>query len=168
MGSQAFNDCNNIQSVSVFVPNPKDPNIQQNSFSAKTYTNATLYIPSISYDKYYWDTKWSQFANLGKTTWTYDRYPSSDDTEISENTGSLPDGSSIDVGIKGGVFVELPQNLVEITVERNKNFGGSIINNGGNRDEGWQQDGQPARWCLCTEVCQQEHEGLPEVMPFCL
>lgn len=57
---KAFSGCSNLTKVYTYTIEPTT--INQTTFS--NYTTADLYVPTTSYNNYYWDTEWSQFGNL--------------------------------------------------------------------------------------------------------
>ena len=64
-------------------------NIGQNTFS--NYETATLHVQKTSYDTYYWNTQWSQFAKIEEFEGTYKQWLINNETDyvIDDNTGVI-------------------------------------------------------------------------------
>lgn len=62
LGSQAFNGCNALASVTVLAKNP--PLVNGDEVFAGAYENATLYVPKGSVDAYKTAEVWKQFKNI--------------------------------------------------------------------------------------------------------
>ena len=56
----AFSGCSRLAKVYTYTIEPTT--INQNTFS--NYETTDLYVPTTSYNNYYWDTEWSQFRSL--------------------------------------------------------------------------------------------------------
>ena len=134
----AFSGCNNLSKVYTYTVEPT--NIYEETFEKSVYTNATLYVPSVSLLNYFWDTGWKRFLNLATFDEPYDYFYVNNDYTLNDDTGYIEgeDGKKPDVDINagGGIIVEgnqgddeTPnQNLGDVTVNQNGNgVGGSII-----------------------------------------
>ncbi len=166
IGSTAFYDCNlktltipsSVKSIgsNAFSRNPLEKvyatsvlpiAISQDAFSA--WTTATLYVPkddendwNATYDAYYWDTQWSQFASLQSWTPQYEYFYLEDDYEM--ETGEIPGTDDkdpdADLGKESGFIVDedAHQDMGEVNIDSDGENGGSIIAEGGSEgsDEG--------------------------------
>ena len=56
VGSDAFGNCDNIKDVYTYIIDPLQ--LDQTTFSAEVFKNATLHVPETAQNKYYWDTQW--------------------------------------------------------------------------------------------------------------
>lgn len=134
----AFSNCHNLSKVYTYTVEPT--NIYEETFDKSVYTNATLYVPSVSLLNYFWDTGWKRFLNLATFDEPYDYFYVNNDYTLNDDTGYIEgeDGKKPDVDINagGGIIVEgnqgddeTPnQNLGDVTVNQNGNgVGGSII-----------------------------------------
>ena len=134
----AFSYCNNLSKVYTYTVEPT--NIYEETFDKSVYTNATLYVPSVSLLNYFWDTGWKRFLNLATFDEPYDYFYVNNDYTLNDDTGYIEgeDGKKPDVDINagGGIIVEgnqgddeTPnQNLGDVTVNQNGDgVGGSII-----------------------------------------
>ena len=59
---QAFNGCNSLDSIVIYMDTP--PDIQENSFPANTYFNATLFVPQDCKEVYASTEVWNNFSNI--------------------------------------------------------------------------------------------------------
>lgn len=134
----AFINCHNLNKVYTYTVEPT--NIYEETFEKSVYTNATLYVPSVSLLNYFWDTGWKRFLNLATFDEPYDYFYVNNDYTLNDDTGYIEgeDGKKPDVDINagGGIIVEgnqgddeTPnQNLGDVTVNQNGDgVGGSII-----------------------------------------
>lgn len=60
IGDNAFENCSNLNKVYTYTVLPI--NIDQNTFT--NFKATTLYVPTQSYDNYYWSTQWGQFKEI--------------------------------------------------------------------------------------------------------
>jgi hypothetical protein len=138
IGNYAFSNCYNLYKVYTYTVEPT--NIYEETFEKLVYTNATLYVPSVSLLNYFWDTGWKRFLNLATFDEPYDYFYVNNDYTLNDDTGYIEgeDGKKPDVDINagGGIIVEgnqgddeTPnQNLGDVTVNQNGDgVGGSII-----------------------------------------
>lgn len=136
--NNAFSNCYNLNKVYTYTVEPT--NIYEETFEKSVYTNATLYVPSVSLLNYFWDTGWKRFLNLATFDEPYDYFYVNNDYTLNDDTGYIEgeDGKKPDVDINagGGIIVEgnqgddeTPnQNLGDVTVNQNGDgVGGSII-----------------------------------------
>lgn len=136
--NNAFSNCYNLNKVYTYTVEPTT--ISEETFDKSVYTNATLYVPSVSLLNYFWDTGWKRFLNLATFDEPYDYFYVNNDYTLNDDTGYIEgeDGKKPDVDINagGGIIVEgnqgddeTPnQNLGDVTVNQNGNgVGGSII-----------------------------------------
>lgn len=75
-------------------------NIGQNTFS--TYATATLYFPKQAYNNYYYNTQWSQFANLVEFDEPYKYFYLNKEFTLEDRFTGEPD---IDINPGGGIIV---------------------------------------------------------------
>lgn len=68
IGNNAFANCNNLNNVYTYTVLPI--NIDQNTFT--NFKATTLWVPTQSYDNYYWNTQWSQFREIKEFDEPYD------------------------------------------------------------------------------------------------
>ena len=138
IGNGAFSSCSNLRNVYTYTVEPTT--IYEETFSKYVYENATLYIPTVSFLNYYWDTGWKRFLNLATFDEPYDYFYVNNDYTLNDDTGYIEgeDGKKPDVDINagGGLIVEGSQddnetpnqNLGDVTVNQDGNgVGGSII-----------------------------------------
>lgn len=135
IGSGAFESCSNLKSIYAYMPNIIS--IANNTFT--NYTTSTLYIPEFLYNSYYYDTGWSQFTNIVKTTLKPDDYLSlytNSSNTMGEGEQRIPetsDGTPIDgeIDTQGSFTVEgnEPQTFdtVDQIVDPDNGQGGSLI-----------------------------------------
>ena len=134
IGSDAFR-CDNLKSIYAYMPNIIS--IPNGTFT--NYTTSTLYIPEFLYNNYYYDTGWSQFTNIVKTTLKpddYEKLPTNSDITMGEDVQRIPeksDGTPIDgeIDTQGSFTVEgdEPQTFdtVDQIVDPDNGQGGSLI-----------------------------------------
>lgn len=77
----AFQNYSGIKDYYVYVVDP----ISINMSSFANYTTATLHVPTQSYNNYYWNTQWSQFANLVEFDEPYERFYLQNDYTLAED-----------------------------------------------------------------------------------
>lgn len=138
IGESAFSGCGKLDDVYTYTVEPTS--IAENTFGADTYTNATLYVPAVSFFNYYWDKGWKRFLNLASFDEPYEYFYVNNDYVLDKNTGYIEgeDGKVPDADINaGGALVvegeqtdddEPHQNLGNVNVGHNGgNNCGSII-----------------------------------------
>ena len=133
--SSAFTGCSNLKTIYAYMPNIIT--IANNTFA--NYTTSQLYIPEFLYNNYYYDTGWSQFINIEKTTLKPDDYLSlytNSSNTMGEGEQRIPetsDGTPIDgeIDTQGSFTVEgdEPQTFdtVDQIVDPDNGQGGSLI-----------------------------------------
>ena len=143
IGSNVFSGASNLNSIYAYMPSIVP--IGQNTFS--TYQTATLYVPEFLYNSYYYDTQWSQFLNVMKTSLKPDDYitlPANGDIVFDDDDERIPDtsgGEHIDgeVGDEGGVTVigDDPQPFDEVDQDVDGDgTGGSLIGDDDGENQG--------------------------------
>ena len=132
--SEAFYGCNGIKTIYAYMPNIIT--IPNGTFA--DYTTSQLYIPEFLYNNYYYDTGWSQFININKTTLSPDDYlklPTNSDITMGEEDQRIPEtsaGTPIDgeINTQGSFTVEgdEPQAFNEVEqILNGEGQGGSLI-----------------------------------------
>lgn len=122
----AFAGCWNLNKVYTYTIEPTS--INQNTFS--TYSTATLYVPTTSYDNYYWDTEWNQFSKLEEFDEPYSYFYINKDYTLDEDEriDGTPDA---DLNPGGSLTVEGEDNQIidDLTVISDGDNGqsGSVI-----------------------------------------
>ena len=81
VGSIAFAGCSNLKDYYIYVVDPIS--IDMSSFS--NYQTATLHVPTQSYQNYYWNTQWSQFASLTEFDEPYTMFYTHSDYTLAED-----------------------------------------------------------------------------------
>lgn len=97
IGDNAFS-CENLKKVYTYTIEPV--NIGQNTFS--NYAAATLYVPRQAYNNYYYNTQWSQFANLVEFDEPYKYFYLNKEFILNDRFTGEPD---IDINPGGGIIV---------------------------------------------------------------
>lgn len=145
VGEDAFNMCYDIRIVKSKLVDPFS--IGQNTFNV--WDKATLYVPmteewTATYDKYYWDTQWSQFAHIQGWDPTIDNFYIDNDYEL--DSGTIGGAATLEIppfkdildGIEkpdadinpGGGFSVIKngeQHIKELTVKKDGTKGASVI-----------------------------------------
>ena len=134
IGDNAFTYCSKLKTIYAYMPDIIS--IGTNTFN--DYQHQQLYVPEFLYNNYYYDTNWSQFLNVNKTSLKpddYDRVPTNSDIVFADGDERIPDksdGTHVDgdINTQGSFTVEgdEPQNFD--TVDQNLNGegkGGSLI-----------------------------------------
>ena len=143
IGSNAFNGSSSLNTIYAYMPDIV--NITTTTFS--TYQTASLYVPEFLYNNYYYDTQWSQFLHVNKTSLNPDDYttlPTNSDIVFDEDDERIPDtsdGDHIDgeIGNEGGVTVigDEPQPFDEVDQDVDGDgTGGSLIGEDDGDNEG--------------------------------
>ena len=99
ISSSAFLSCG-LKRVYTYTVEPV--NIDQTSFDKSAYTSATLYIPLQARDNYYWNTQWSQFAELKEFDEPYKYFYLNKEFTLNDRFTGEPD---IDINPGGGIIV---------------------------------------------------------------
>ncbi|MBQ6049217.1 MAG: leucine-rich repeat domain-containing protein [Bacteroidaceae bacterium] len=133
IGDGAFQECPALKDVWTYTLVPQ--NIGQGTFS--NYTSTTLHVQKTSYDAYYWNTQWSQFASLTEFEGTYKQWLINNRTDyvIDDNTGVIDTDEDatgkIDPG--SGLISENEddeQEMGTIIIEADGSLVGSLIGHG--------------------------------------
>ena len=61
IGTSAFSNCNYLEKITCFIKNPEGYN-DDNRFPSRVYSNATLYVPYGTKDKYLAADGWNNFG----------------------------------------------------------------------------------------------------------
>lgn len=133
IGDYAFEYCPALKTVKSKLVDPFT--IGQSTFS--TWTTATLYVPmteewNATYNKYYWDTQWGQFAHIQGWDPSIPNFYLDNDYEL--NSGTIGNEEVIpdaDFNAGSGFIVDGSgsQNLDEVHVKQDGDMGASIIDN---------------------------------------
>ena len=134
IGGNAFIHCSNLKNIYAYMPDIIS--ISTNTFN--DYAHQKLYIPEFLYYNYWYDTNWSQFSNVIRTTLSADDYtkvPTNSDITMGENDQRIPDmsnGEHVDAEINTqGSFTVVgnePQNFDEVDqILNGEGQGGSLI-----------------------------------------
>ena len=134
IGEGAFSECSKLKDIYAYMPDIIS--IGTNTFN--DYQHQQLYVPEFLYNNYYYDTNWSQFANINKTSLSpddYDRVPTNSDIVFADGDERIPDktdGTHVDgeVNSQGSFTVEgnEPQPFDEVDqILDGEGQGGSLI-----------------------------------------
>lgn len=131
IGNYAFSGCSSLKDVYVYVLEPQS--IAQNTFS--TYQTSTLHVPTTSYYSYYYNTQWSQFANVQEFSAPYFRFFFDTDYTLDDVQGVIDTETESECNINAGasLIVNTQQENQYIGTIHIKNDGtksGSLIANG--------------------------------------
>ncbi|MBQ0023221.1 MAG: leucine-rich repeat domain-containing protein [Prevotellaceae bacterium] len=138
IGDYAFSGCPGIKTVKSKLVDPFT--IGQNTFS--TWTTTTLYVPmtedwSATYNRYYWDTQWGQFAHIEGWNPTINDFYIDNDYDLEDGTigaeGSNPDA---DMNNQAGFHVKNRghQKFHHVHVKHNGSTSGSLIGDESNME----------------------------------
>ncbi len=129
----AFYGCRALKDVWTYTLVPQ--NIGQNTFS--NYETATLHVQKTSYDTYYWNTQWSQFALLTEFEGTYKQWLINNETDyvIDDNTGVIDtdEDATGEIDPGSGLISENEddeQEMGTIIIEDDGSLVGSLIGHG--------------------------------------
>lgn len=127
IGDRAFSDCNNIKDVYVYIANSKDIKIDMNTFSC--WNTATLHIPDFSYNSYYWDTQWGQFATKVEFSDTYDEFYTKADLTLDNSTGAIAGNPDATIYEGGGLIVneDIVQELEKVELKSDGGENGASL-----------------------------------------
>ena len=132
IGDYTFSGCSNLKEIYAYMVDV--PTINTNTFN--DYQHQILYVPSFLYNKYYYDTNWSQFLEVRVCELQpgdYTHFYTNSDVVFEDGERIDLDTPDVEIGEQGGVIVEGddPQNFDD--VEQNVgDTGGSIIGEGDN------------------------------------
>ena len=133
IGSGAFGGCRNIELIYNYIANAKDIKIAQNTFDC--WTGAALYVPSFSFNTYYWDTQWSQFAYVEEFDDKYESFYSKNTITLDKETGIITGTPDAVLHESGGLIVndEEKQDLDVINLKSDGTNAATLIpENAGN------------------------------------
>lgn len=119
----AFANCSNLKKVYTYTIEPTS--ISLTTFS--NYATADLYVPTTSYNNYYWDTEWSKFRNLIEFDEPYTYFYINKDYVLDD--GRIDGSPDADVNPGGSLTVEgdEDQNLGDLNVISDGDTGASVI-----------------------------------------
>ena len=143
IGNYAFSNCSNLKTIHAYMPDI----ISIGTTTFNDYQHQQLYVPEFLYYNYYYDTNWSQFLNVNKTTLSADDYtmvPTNSDIVMGEDDQRIPDksdGEHVDgeINQQGSFTVEgdEPQEFNNVDqVLNGEGQGGSLIGEDDGEDEG--------------------------------
>lgn len=138
IGDYAFSGCSALKTVKSKLVDPFT--IGQNTFS--TWSTTTLYVPmtedwNATYNRYYWDTQWGQFAHIEGWNPTINDFYIDNDYDLEDGTigaeGSNPDA---DMNNQAGFHVKnrRHQKFHHVHVKHNGSTSGSLIGDESNME----------------------------------
>lgn len=126
IGDNAFENCTNLTKVYTYTVLPI--NIDQNTFT--NFKATTLYVPTQSYDNYYWSTQWGQFKEIKEFDEPYTYIYLDNEFTLEKRFEGTPD---IDIKNNGALTVNGKENqdAGEVTVKGDgNNSAGTLITDG--------------------------------------
>ena len=129
IGDNAFSNCTNLNKVYTYTVLPI--NIDQNTFT--NFKATTLYVPTQSYDNYYWSTQWGQFKEIKEFDEPYTYIYLDNEFTLEKRFEGTPD---IDIKNNGALTVNGKdnQNAGEVTVKGDGNSSAGTLITDGNLD----------------------------------
>ena len=129
IGDNAFSSCDNLTKVYTYTVLPI--NIDQNTFT--NFKSTTLYVPTQSYDNYYWSTQWGQFKEIKEFDEPYTYIYLDNEFTLEKRFEGTPD---IDIKNNGALTVNGKdnQNAGEVTVKGDGNSSAGTLITDGNLD----------------------------------
>ena len=129
IGDNAFSNCFNLNKVYTYTVLPI--NIDQNTFT--NFKATTLYVPTQSYDNYYWSTQWGQFKEIKEFDEPYTYIYLDNEFTLEKRFEGTPD---IDIKNNGALTVNGKdnQNAGEVTVKGDGNSSAGTLITDGNLD----------------------------------
>ena len=129
IGDYAFSSCDNLNKVYTYTVLPI--NIDQNTFT--NFKATTLYVPTQSYDNYYWSTQWGQFKEIKEFDEPYTYIYLDNEFTLEKRFEGTPD---IDIKNNGALTVNGKdnQNAGEVTVKGDGNSSAGTLITDGNLD----------------------------------
>ena len=129
IGDKAFENCDNLTKVYTYTVLPI--NIDQNTFT--NFKATTLYVPTQSYDNYYWSTQWGQFKEIKEFDEPYTYIYLDNEFTLEKRFEGTPD---IDIKNNGALTVNGKdnQNAGEVTVKGDGNSSAGTLITDGNLD----------------------------------
>lgn len=127
IGNSAFEGANSLNDIFVYMANPNDITISQNTFS--TWQTATLHVPSFGYGEYYLHTQWGKFLHLEKFDEEYKSFYTKNTMILDHNTGVIEGSPDALLYQQGSLIVNEneKQLLGEVTLTNDGNEGSSLI-----------------------------------------
>lgn len=126
IGDNAFANCNNLSNVYTYTVLPI--NIDQNTFT--NFKATTLYVPTQSYDNYYWNTQWSQFREIKEFNEPYEYFYLDNVFVLAKRFEGDPNIDIKDNGALKVVGTEKQEANVVTVKSNGTSAGGSLIGNG--------------------------------------
>ena len=129
IGNNAFENCSNLNKVYTYTVLPI--NIDQNTFT--NFKATTLYVPTQSYDNYYWSTQWGQFKEIKEFDEPYTYIYLDNEFTLEKRFEGTPD---IDIKNNGALTVNGKENqdAGEVTVKGDGNSSAGTLITDGNLD----------------------------------
>ena len=129
IGDKAFESCTNLNKVYTYTVLPI--NIDQNTFT--NFKATTLYVPTQSYDNYYWSTQWGQFKEIKEFDEPYTYIYLDNEFTLEKRFEGTPD---IDIKNNGALTVNGKDNqdAGEVTVKGDGNSSAGTLITDGNLD----------------------------------
>ena len=129
IGDGAFSGCDNLTKVYTYTVLPI--NIDQNTFT--NFKATTLYVPTQSYDNYYWSTQWGQFKEIKEFDEPYTYIYLDNEFTLEKRFEGTPD---IDIKNNGALTVNGKENqdAGEVTVKGDGNSSAGTLITDGNLD----------------------------------
>lgn len=129
IGDNAFLGCDNLNKVYTYTVLPI--NIDQNTFT--NFKATTLYVPTQSYDNYYWSTQWGQFKEIKEFDEPYTYIYLDNEFTLEKRFEGTPD---IDIKNNGALTVNGKENqdAGEVTVKGDGNSSAGTLITDGNLD----------------------------------
>lgn len=129
IGDNAFSECSNLTKVYTYTVLPI--NIDQNTFT--NFKATTLYVPTQSYDNYYWSTQWGQFKEIKEFDEPYTYIYLDNEFTLEKRFEGTPD---IDIKNNGALTVNGKDNqdAGEVTVKGDGNSSAGTLITDGNLD----------------------------------
>ena len=129
IGDNAFSECTNLNKVYTYTVLPI--NIDQNTFT--NFKATTLYVPTQSYDNYYWSTQWGQFKEIKEFDEPYTYIYLDNEFTLEKRFEGTPD---IDIKNNGALTVNGKENqdAGEVTVKGDGNSSAGTLITDGNLD----------------------------------
>ena len=129
IGDKAFESCSNLNKVYTYTVLPI--NIDQNTFT--NFKATTLYVPTQSYDNYYWSTQWGQFKEIKEFDEPYTYIYLDNEFTLEKRFEGTPD---IDIKNNGALTVNGKDNqdAGEVTVKGDGNSSAGTLITDGNLD----------------------------------
>lgn len=105
IGKLAFSGCTALEDIYNHAIEPLA--IDQNTFDNTTYQKATLHVPAIAFNSYYFEGSWSQFNKVLTFEDNVDYLHIANDFTIStDTTGPLAGKPNVDIDKNGALIVE--------------------------------------------------------------